>query len=230
MFLHSRPSCLLLAVLILLGLAGSAGALELRQPTDPLRSTVALSFGIHELDNLSYADFFGDSQLNAWNLRYDYRLLGPFRLGAGLSLTGKSRDTRNLSLGSEAYPVRFSFSAFQAMGELYLRSHLPQVGFLRPHVSMGLLYSRIHAESKGYADGYDAAWEDYRPAEDVIQVSSGWRAAFGLRLPIWANVTLFAEYGKIELDSYSEPVDSDPPVGEWDHSGVRYEIGLMQRF
>ncbi len=224
----SRP--ILMALVMLLGIAGSADALELRQPSDPLRSTLALSFGVHELDNASYADFFGESQLNAWNLRYDFRVLGPFRLGAGLGLTGKSRHSRELSLGSDAYPVRYSFSAFQAMGELYLRSHLPQIGFLRPHASIGLLTSRIHAESVGYSDGYDAAWEDYRPAEDVVQLSRGWRAAFGVRLPIWANITLFAEAGKIELDSYSEPTDTDPPVGEWDHSGNRYEIGLMQRF
>jgi hypothetical protein len=231
MMIRRRPSSpLILAALILLGSAVAAGALELRQPSDPLRSTVALSFGVHELDNISYAEFFGESQLNAWNLRYDFRVLGPFRLGAGLSLTGKSKHNRDLSLGSDSYPVRYSFSAFQSMGELYLRSHLPQIGFLRPHASIGLLYSRIHAESTGYSNGYDAAWEDYRPAEEVVQLSSGWRAAFGLRLPIWANVTLFAEYGKIELDAYSEPTDTDPPVGEWDHSGNRYEIGFMQRF
>lgn len=220
----------LLTILFLPPAAHSAAALELAIPSDPLRTTVSLAFGLLELDNASYAEFFGESELNTWSLRGDYRIWGPFRLGAGLSVSGKSKLSRNISLGSEAYPIRFNFTAFQGMGELYLRSHLPRIGFLRPHASIGALYSRFHVESKGYSQGYDASWEEYRPAEDVIQFSRGWRAALGLRFPLWANVTVFAELSSIELEAYDAPAGDELPVSTWDHSGRRLEIGLMQRF
>lgn len=226
------PRFTALALLIALATLGPrpAAALELRQPTDPLRSSVMLTFGVQTLDNESYADFFGESELNAWSLRYDYRVLGPLRLGVAFGATGKSYVAHNISLGSDAYPVRYQFTAFQGHGELYLRSHLPRIGFLRPHVSVGAVLSRIHAESAGYSDGYEANWQDYRPLDEVLQYAGGWRIAGGLRFPIWANVTLMLEASRIELDPYNRPLDADPPVSEWDHSGARYEFGLMQRF
>ena len=231
MYRPRRLCAKIIGATILIGATAMAAAGDgLVSPIDPLRSTVALSFGIHELDNQSYADFFEESQLNSWTLRYDYRLWGPFRLGAALSASGKSRYSTEISLGSDAYPIRFSYSSFQGMGEIYLRSHLPRILGLRPHASIGALYSRIHVESSGYSQGYDAQWEEYRPVEDVVQLTGGWRAAVGVRMPVWANVALFVEASQIELEAYGSPAEGDPPVGQWDHSGRRVEVGLMQRF
>jgi len=230
--LRPRRLCAtLIGTMILLGaIAATVCAQGLSAPIDPLRSTMGLSFGVHQLTNESYADFFDESELNSWTLRYDYRLWGPFRVGAALSASGKSRHSEDISLGSEAYPIHFSYSSFQGMGEIYLRSHLPRFLGLRPHASIGALYSRIHVESSGYTQGYDAFWEDYRPAEDVVQFGGGWRGAVGVRLPVWANVALFVEVSQIELEAYGTPTEGDPPIGQWDHSGRRLEFGLLQRF
>ncbi len=229
-----RDPFLAAAVAILVGLAAPAAARAagrgLQEPRDPLRSTFAISFGVLELADEAYGDFFDRGELNTWTLRYDYRVWGPFRLGSALAASRKSEVAREVSLGSAAYPVRYRFSAFTAFGELFLRSELPSLGFLHPQVSAGLLVSRIHAESSGYSLGYEAGWEDYRPLDEVVKYGHGWRAALGLHWPLWANVALYAEGSRQELDRYDAPVDRDPPVGSFSHSGDRLEIGLQQSF
>lgn len=206
----------------------------LREPADPLRSTFAIGFGVLALADDAYGDFFERSELNTWTLRYDYRVWGPLRLGSALAASQKSEVAHEVSLASgpngDVYPVRFSFTAFTAFGELFLRSELPSLGPLHPHASAGLLVSRIHAESSGYSLGYEAGWEDYRPLTEIVKYGHGWRAALGLHWPIWANVALVVEGSRQELDSYDAPVDRDPPVGTFSHSGDRLEIGLQQRF
>lgn len=233
---RSARRAVAIAVAALLGAMAAApawardGREDLRAPSDPLRSSLALGFGVLSLDNDALAEFFSQRELNLWSLRYDYRVWGPFRLGARVDASQKSRRAMDVSLGSEAYPVRYTFSAFTAFGELLLRTQLPQVGPLRPHVSAGLLLSRIHAESSGYSNGYDADWQGYSPATEIVKYGHGWRAGLGLRLPIWANVQLVAEASRQELDVYDAPADHDPPVGRWDHSGQALSIGLQQRF
>ncbi len=224
------PVLLLVAAVCCLPAVKGASARELRAPSDPLRSSLGLSLGTLLLENESYRDFFAVEQLTVWTARYDYRVLSFLRVGAALSASSKSRRDTEISLGSEAYPVRYSFTAFNGSAELYLRSNLPKLFGLYPHVSIGALANRIHAEGWGYDDGFDAVWEEYLPATDVVQISTGWRAAAGLQLPIWANVNLLVEGSRIELDTYAEPVDQDPPVGLWDHSGWRLEAGFLQRF
>lgn len=231
----SRRPLLLLCVLALAGLAAARDARAekargLLVPPDPLRSTVGLSFGVLELADDDYADFFDRGELNTWCLRYDYRAWGPLRLGVAISASDKSEVERELSLGSGNYPVRYRFTAFTALGEFFLRSQLPRLGPLYPQVSAGLLVSRIHAESSGYSQGYDAAWEDYRPIDELVRYGHGWRAAVGVQWPIWANVALFVEASRQELDRYDAPTDRDPPVGKFSHSGDRLEAGLVQRF
>lgn len=230
-----RRPLLLLCVLALAGLAVAREARAektggLLVPSDPLRSTVGLSFGVLDLADSSYAAFFDRGELNTWSLRYDYRVWGPLRLGAAISATDKSEVELEKSLGSGSYPVRYRFTAFTALGELFLRSQLPRLGPLYPQASAGLLVSRIHAESSGYSQGYDAAWEDYRPIEELVRYGHGWRAALGVQWPIWANVALFVEASRQELDTYDAPSDRDPPVGRFSHSGDRFEAGLVQRF
>ena len=210
------------------GLAASVP--DLRLPPDPLHWTLGLSGGVLLLENESYQDFFGVDQLRTWTLRADYRFWRFLRVGAALSASDKSHRQREISFGSAEYPVLYRFSAFQGMAELYLRSHLPSVRSLKPYASFGGLLSRVRAESSGYSVGYDALWEEYRPASDVIQYSSGWRAALGLQFPVWANCFLALETSRIELGDYGEPTTLDPPVGLWDHSGWRLDAGFLQRF
>jgi hypothetical protein len=216
------------------GAAGANPAGALREPADPLRSTVAIGFGVLALRDAAHGDFFDRSELNTWSLRYDYRVWGPLRLGSAVVASQKCEVAREVSLASgpsgEVYPVRFRFTAFTAFGELFLRSPLPRVGPLYPHASAGLLVSRIHAESSGYSLGYEAGWEDYRPLAEVVKYGHGWRAALGLHWPLWANVALVVEGSRQELDRYDAPTDRDPPVGAFSHSGDRLEIGLLQRF
>jgi len=231
-----RPAAHVIALGLVLGMlaslpaSGRAASGGLRAPGDPLRSSLGLSFGLLTLDNDALAEFFGQREINLWNLRYDYRVWGPFRLGTQIGASDRSRRAKDVSLGSSAYPIRYNFSAFTAFGELFVRTQLPRVGPLRPHASAGLLASRIHAESSGYSNGYVADWEGYSPATEIVKYGHGWRASVGLRLPIWANVQLIAEASRQKLDSYDAPADHDPPVGRWDHSGHSVSIGLQQRF
>jgi len=231
----------LLAGLVLLAAlaaptAAGAAAGGLQEPPDPLRSTFGLSFGVLDIaaKDDAYQDFFDCGQLNLWTLRYDYRVWGPLRLGSALAASRKSEIAREVALASgpngPVYPVRYRFTAFTAFGELFLRSELPSIGRLRPHASAGLLVSRIHAESSGYSQGYEAGWETYRPLAEIVKYGHGWRGAVGLQWPIWANVALYAEGSRQELDRYDAPTDRDPPVGRFSHSGDRLEIGLLQRF
>ena len=225
----------LIAVLIFSVLAGPAAALtadtsRLAFPDDPLRSSLGLSFGTLRLENQAYRDFFGVSELESWTLRYDYRVWRSLRLGAAVSATNKSHLARDVSIDSEAYPVRFNFSAFQGMGEIYLRTQLPRIMFFDPHLSAGRVISRVHAESSGYTGGYEAFWEEFPIVEEVIQTSGGWRYAIGAQFNLWANINILLEASSLSLDSYDEPTDANPPVGHWDHSGTRLEAGLLQRF
>jgi hypothetical protein len=238
-FLRSRSLAVGLALLAALTAPAAARTTAggLQEPPDPLRSTFAISFGVLDLatKDEAYQDFFDRGQLNLWTLRYDYRVWGPFRLGSALAASRKSEIAREIALASDpegdpVYPVRYRFTAFTAFGELFLRSKLPSLGPLHPHASAGLLVSRIHAESSGYSLGYEAGWEDYRPLAEVVKYGHGWRAALGLQWPIWANVALYAEGSRQELSRYDAPVDRDPPVGSFSHSGDRLEIGLLQRF
>jgi len=217
------------------GLAAPRGARgendgALLVPPDPLRSTVGLGFGVLALADAEYADFFDRSELNTWSLRYDYRVWGPLRLGAAICASDKSEVQREVSLGSGNYPVRYRFTAFTGLGELFVRSQLPRLGRLYPQASAGLLVSRIRAESSGYSQGYEAGWEDYRPISELVRYGHGWRAAVGAQWLLWANVALFVEASRQELDRYDAPSDRDPPVGSFSHSGERLEIGLLQRF
>lgn len=228
-----NPAWLALAMILWPLVSNQAAAQtrhELESPTDPLRSSVGLSAGLHYLDNENYQSFFDEERLQTWSLRYDYRVWQFIRLGAAVSASNKSRLSKDISFGSEAYPIRYSFSAFQGLGEIYLRSHLPSMFRLSPYASIGLVASRIHAESEGYTGGYDAIWEEYRPASDIIQYSGGWRAALGFQFHVWANFFLTLEGSRIKLGDYDGSEKRDPPVGLWDHSGYRLETGLMQRF
>jgi len=231
---RALPAILCLALLATVGpFATGARAADdagLAIPGDPLRITLGLGIGAHTVEDRDYEDFFEDEILRAWILRLDYRVLGPLRLGASLTALGKSHRRREISLGSEAYPIVYHYSAFTGMGELFLACNLPRLGRFAPYATAGVVLSRIHAESSGYADGYDATWDEYRPVPDLKQNASGWRLGGGVQTHIWANVFAYAEGGRLRLDPYDAPADQDPPAGQWSHTGWRFEAGLQQRW
>lgn len=221
---------LLITVATWLSSAAPAAALELAAPDDPLRSSLALSFGIHSLDDQHFVDYFDSPELKVWSLRYDIRTWRFLRVGLAISAGDKQQRVEEISLGSESYPIRYSFTAFQATGEIYLRSELPRFKSIRPHLSIGRLFNRLHVESSGWAKGYDGFWEENSPATELRAGSEGWRFAVGLQMHFWANINMFVEFSSVDLDPYLEPVALNPPVNEWDLSGKRLEFGLMQRF
>ncbi len=230
-----RPKTAILVSLALLIVTVAAttaqgGNSRLVFPEDPLRSSLGFSFGLMDLEDDAYKEYFDVTELQAWTLRYDYRFWHSLRIGLAVTASDKNHTTRIVAIDSEAYPVRFNFSAFQSSGEIYLRGPLPKFMFLSPHFSIGKVVSRLHAESSGYDAGYEAFWEEFPIAEDVIQTSGGWRFALGAQFHLWANVNILLEASRLDIDDYDEPTDADPPVGEWNSSGLRIEAGLIQRF
>jgi hypothetical protein len=208
----------------------AAAPLTLREPSNPLRAAWGLSVGVQLLDDADYRDFFDTDHLVAWTLRGDLRVWRSLRLGLALSASDTSEREDSVAVGSEHYPILFNYSAAQTMGEIYLRAELPTIAGLHPHLVAGGLLSRVHAQSAGFTAGYDALWEEYRPATEVRQNSLGWRGGIGIQRPIWANVNLVLEGSWVELEAYGRPVDRDPPVGLWDHGGWRLETGILQHF
>ncbi|MCP4546951.1 MAG: hypothetical protein GY835_10850 [bacterium] len=220
-----------LAVLVLLSTtAFRVSAQNVENPDDPLRSTLGFSFGNQIFDNADLKDYFEQRDSYTWTLRYDFRTWHFFRLGIAISANDKLHHVEEISLGSDEYPIRYSFSAFQAEGELYLRTELPRVFKILPHVSIGTLYNHLHVESSGYTEGYDAFWEELSPAVEVKTNSRGWRVAMGCQVHFWANVNVFFEASKVTFDAFATPKVENPPLNDWDWSGTRFEIGLMQRF
>ncbi|MBN2170377.1 MAG: outer membrane beta-barrel protein [Candidatus Krumholzibacteriota bacterium] len=234
----SRPRALpaiLCLALLAGGLPAATGARAddaagLAIPGDPLRITIGLGLGVHTVEDRDYEDFFEDETLRAWTLRLDYRVLGPLRLGAAVTALGKSHRRREISLDSDAYPIVYRYSAFTGMGELFLTCNLPGLGRLQPYASAGLVLSRLHAESTGYSEGYDATWDEYHPVPDLKQNATGWRLGGGVQTHVWANVFAYAEGGRLRMDPYDEPTNLDPPAGLWSHTGWRFEAGVLQRW
>ncbi len=74
-------------------------------------------------------------------------------------------------------------------------------------------------------DSFPAPWIAFRlvgPGGDPMPI--------GAQVHLWANVNFLIEASTLDLDTYDEPVNANPPVGRWDHSGTRLEAGFMQRF
>ncbi|MDP6419064.1 MAG: hypothetical protein QF492_08025 [Candidatus Krumholzibacteria bacterium] len=223
----SRRYWILIALLLL---ASSALAEGRRALPVSLKSSFSLSHGNLLLDNENYSDFFGDNQLPVWSLRYDHLLYGPLSFGLGVTASGKSHLRESISIGSEAYPVIYNYSAFQYQWELGLRLRLPRIAQFRSYASWSLLTSRVHTLSEGYASGYDANWEEHSPTPDSWLGSTGSRASLGFSHPFWANMSLFAEASRIRMDDYGELTESTPPSGLWNHSGWRLDFGILQQF
>ncbi len=195
-----------------------------------LNSAFTLSHGRLWLEDQDYREFFGDDFLSAWTFRYDHKIWKGLQMGAGVTLSSKSRFTEDISLGSDEYPVRYTYTSFQYQWEIGLRLRLPHVKRLALFGSLSAVYSGLHTETTGYSLGYDAEWSDYSPATEIRQSSWGSRASLGLARPIWANVGVLVEGSLIRMDDYGEPLDERPAAGAWSHSGWRLDVGLIQQF
>lgn len=220
-----------LLVALLLMFAGAVAAEDLKAPS-PLISSFSLSTGWHYLDNDNYRDYFGQDRLPTWTLRYDHRLFRGLLLGVGASASGKSYLRSTVWAGEEhpVYPVHYTTTSFQYQWELGLRLQGPYLGPLASSASFSVLMSRVHVETTGYSSGYSAGWDDFRPAAEIQQNSTGTRASLGLSMRFWANVSLILESSLVSMDDYEAPSDAVPDVSVWNHSGWRTEIGLIQQF
>lgn len=218
-----------ITLLLLAALAAGAGAEELLAPHS-LNSSFSLSFGRVWLSDEDYRDFFDLDFLPSWTFRYDHRVWRGLLVGAGFSATGKSRLAEDVTLSDPEYSVRYTYTSFQYLWEAGLRLRLPQLGRLAPFAGFSALYSGVHTETTGYSVGYDAGWSDYRPASEIRQHCWGSRASLGFVTPVWANVGLMAEASLLRLEDYGEPGDTRPAVGDWNHSGMRLDMGLIQQF
>jgi len=225
----SKVPFLIVSAALMMMLAGKAPAQRLIAPR-VLESAYSLSFGRLWLSDEDYRGFFGQDFLPSWNFRYDHKIWKGVQLGAGLSATGKSRLREDISLGSDLYPVRYTYTAFQFQWELGLRLSLPQIGRLAFFGGLSALQSSLHTETTGYSLGYDAGWSDYRPASEIRQNSWGSRASLGFSSPVWANIGILVEGSLIRMGDYGEPLDTRPAAGRWQHSGMRLDIGLIQQF
>ncbi|MBC8367112.1 hypothetical protein H8E52_06855 [bacterium] len=218
-----------LSTIVLMLLATLAFGQELLAPHS-LNSAFTLSHGRLWLDNEEYRDFFSEDFLPSWTFRYDHKIWKGLQLGTGVSATGKSRFMEDISLGSEEYPVRYTYTSFQYQWEIGLRLRLPHVKRLAFFGSLSAVYSGLHAETTGYSLGYEAGWSDFIPASEIRQGSWGSRASLGCSRPIWANVGILVEGSLIQLENYGEPLDAHPAAGAWNHSGMRLDVGLIQQF
>ena len=220
---------LTIIILSLTLLASGALAQDLLAPHS-LNSAFSLSFGRIWLSDEDYREFFDQDFLPSWAFRYDHKLWRGIQIGTGLSATGKSRFTEDISLDSEEYPVRYTYTAFQYQWEIGMRARLPRVGRLAFFGSFSAVYSGLHTETTGYSLGYEAGWSDYRPAGEIRQYCWGSRASLGFATPVWANIGLLAEGSVVRLEDYGEPLDERPRAGAWNHSGMRLDVGLIQQF